>query len=75
VSSLPPDWLLIKEIIRQVRAAPGGGMHRAELAAITRLPARGQSMRDALIIAYKLRKTDFCGQYVVSPANDRKAAK
>ena len=62
---MPPDWSLIKELIRQVHNAPGSGLHRAHLAAIVRLPAHGPCIRDALMIAYKLRKIDFCGQYVV----------
>jgi hypothetical protein len=67
VSRLPPDWPLIKEIIRQVRSAPGGGLHRAELAGTLHQRAYGESMHDALMVAYKLRKIDFCRHYVVRP--------
>jgi hypothetical protein len=71
VSRLPPDWSLIREVIRQVHAAPGGGLHRRELAGFFRLPPYGESMRDALGIAYRHRKIDFCGQYVVRPRGPR----
>jgi hypothetical protein len=67
VSRLPPDWSLIREIIRTVHAAPAGGMHRAELAERFSLPAYGDCMREALGIAYWHRKIDFCRQYVVRP--------
>lgn len=63
----PPDWSLIKEIVRRVEAAPCGGLHRAELAAMFGLPAYCPSMRAALGIARQHRKIDFCGQYVVKP--------
>jgi hypothetical protein len=65
--SRDPGWPLIKEIIRQVRAAPGGGLHRAELAAILHLPAYGEPLKTALFIAYRKHEIDFCGQYVVRP--------
>ncbi len=67
MSSLPPDWPLIRYIIRTVHADPCGGIHRQALADKTGLPARGRSMRDALGIAYRNKKIDFCGQYVVKP--------
>jgi hypothetical protein len=69
--STPPNWWLIKEIIRQVRTTPGSGIHRADLAAIVSLPAHGPAIRNALMIAYKLRKIDFVGQYVVLPSAQR----
>lgn len=66
-----PDWLLIDGIVDYVRAAPGGGMHRAELGERCRLPAYGGCMHDALMIAWRQRRIDFCGQYVVIPAVTR----
>jgi hypothetical protein len=60
-----PDWSLIREIVRVVNSVPCGGIHRAELAELFHLPARGPSMRNALGIAWRHRKIDFCGQYVV----------
>ena len=61
-----PDWPLVRQIIRTVRAAPGGGLHRAELAEICHLPPYGEAFRTALMIAYKRgRGIDFCGRYVV----------
>lgn len=64
---LEPDWLLIDAIVRRVRTAPGGGLHRAQLGAYFGLPAYGACMREALFVAYRQRKIDFCGQYVVRP--------
>jgi hypothetical protein len=63
----PPDWGLIREIVRQVHAAPCGGIHRAELAERFHLPAYGTCMKDALGIAWRHKRIDFCGQYVVRP--------
>lgn len=62
-----PDWSLIRAITRYVAAQPGGGLHRAELAAHFQLPPQGPSMRDALGVAYKRGLIDFCGQFVVAP--------
>lgn len=62
-----PDWLLIRHIVRIVHADPCGGIHREELARRLHLPARGRCLSDALVIAYKNHKLDFCGQYVVKP--------
>jgi hypothetical protein len=67
VTRLPPDWSLIREIVRQVYAAPAGGIHRSELAERFSLPAYGESMKAALGIAWRHKKIDFCGQYVVRP--------
>lgn len=67
MTRLPPDWSLIREIVRTIHAAPGGYMHRAELAERFHLPARGTCMKDALGIAWRHKKIDFCGQYVVRP--------
>ena len=64
----PPDWLLIRQITRIVHNAPGGGLHRLELAELLHMPGRGPSMREALGIAYRHRKIDFCRQYVVVAA-------
>jgi hypothetical protein len=65
MSSLPPDWPLIRHIVRIVHADPCGGIHRQVLAEQLHLPTRGRCMRDALGIAYRHKKIDFCGQYVV----------
>lgn len=62
-----PDWYLIRAITRVVNAAPGGGVHRTELAEHFGIPAHGLSMRDALGVAYRRHQIDFCGQYVVRP--------
>jgi hypothetical protein len=71
--SRDPDWPLIRQIIRIVHEAPGG-LHRADLAAALSLPPYGESMQTALAVAWKQRKIDFCGQYVVKPGTFRRAA-
>ncbi len=63
----PSPWPLIRQIIRIVTAAPGGGLHRAELAGSLRLPPYGEPMRTALMIVYRKGEIDFCGQHVVRP--------
>jgi DNA-binding MarR family transcriptional regulator len=65
---LPPDWLLIREIVRIVHADPCGGIHREELAERLQLPSRGRALTDALMVAYRRKQIDFCGRYVVKPA-------
>jgi hypothetical protein len=65
---LPPDWPLIRHIVRIVHADPCGGIHREKLAEMLQLPSRGRSLVDALGIAYRNKKIDFCGQYGVKPA-------
>jgi hypothetical protein len=65
--SRPPDWPLIRHVVRIVHADPCGGVHRERLAEMVQLPPRGRSMVDALGIAYRNKKIDFCGQYVVKP--------
>jgi hypothetical protein len=67
VSSLPPDWSLIRQLVRIVHNDPCGGLHRDALAEMLHLPAHGQPMRDALGIAYRNKKIGFCRQYVVKP--------
>jgi hypothetical protein len=67
-SRLPPDWPLIRQVVRTVHNAPGGGLHRAELAEQLGLPPASPVLREALMIAYRNRKIDFCRQYVVKPA-------
>ena len=69
--SRDPDWLLIRRIIRIVTER--GGLHRTDLAAELSLPAYGEPLKTALAIAWKLRKIDFCGQYVVTPGTFRPA--
>jgi len=67
MSSMPPDWPLIRYIVRAVHADPCGGIHRQALAQMAGLPPYGRSMRDALGIAYRNKKIDFCGQHAVKP--------
>ena len=67
MSSLPPDWPLIRHLVRIVHTDPCGGLHREALAERLHLPARGRVLGDALGIAYRNKKIDFCGQYVVKP--------
>jgi hypothetical protein len=56
-----PDWPLVRIITRAVAAAPGGGLHRAELAGSLRLSAYRDPFKTALMIAYKRGQVDFCG--------------
>jgi len=70
--SRDPDWPLIRQIIRIV--IERGGLHRAELAGMLGLPPYGEPVQTALAIAWKQRKIDFCGQYVVAPGTFRQAA-
>jgi hypothetical protein len=67
-----PDWRLIRQIIRIVHADPCGGIHRQALAEKLRLPASSRVLGDALAVAYRNRKIDVCGPYVVKPNNRRK---
>lgn len=62
-----PDWLLINRINRIVHNAPGGGLCREELAEKLGLPARGQVLTAALMVAYRRKQIDFIRQYVVKP--------
>ena len=66
MSGQPPPWPLVRQIIRIVTAAPGGGLHRADLADRLGLPAYGEAFKAALMIAYKRGEIDFCGQYAVT---------
>jgi hypothetical protein len=61
----PPDWSLINRIVRIVHSAPGGGLHRAELAEKIGLPPESPALRQALMIAYRRHQIDFVRQYVV----------
>lgn len=67
MSRLPPDWTLIRRAVRIIHADPCGGIHREKLAEMLQVPPRGRSMVDALGIAYRNKKIDFCGPYVVKP--------
>lgn len=65
------DWLLVRRLARIVQYAPGGGMHRADLADRAGLPSWSADFRDALTIAYARRLVDFCGRsYVVRPGRN-----
>jgi hypothetical protein len=66
-AALPPDWTLVRQLIRIVHADPCGGIHREELAERLRQPADGQLFTTALMIAYRRKQIDYCGQYVVKP--------
>jgi hypothetical protein len=70
-SSLPPDWPLIDRITRIVTTSPGFGLHRSELAERVALSASGVDFKTALMIAYRRKRIDFCGQYAVAPAKRR----
>jgi len=72
--TLPPDWPLIRRVVRIVHADPCGGIHREDLAAKLHMPPRGRSLTDALMIAYRNKKIDFCRQYVVKPVPIRRQA-
>jgi hypothetical protein len=61
----PPDWALIRRLVRIVHNDPCGGLHREELAEKLGLPARAPELTTALMIAYRNRKISFCRQYVV----------
>ena len=74
MSRQPPDWLLIRQIARTVRNAPGGGLHRTELAAHVGLAPHSPLLREALMIAYRNHKIDFCRQYVVKPLPTKETA-
>jgi hypothetical protein len=66
-----PDWALIRRITRITAAAPGGGLHRTELADRAGVPAHGDAMKHSLLIAYQYKRIDFCGQWVVKPARPK----
>ena len=68
MSRQQPDWPLIKRITRIVHNAPGGGLHRGELAALVDLPAYGDQFKTALGIACRLKRVDCIREYVVAPA-------
>jgi hypothetical protein len=68
VSRFRPTWPLIRQVVRIVHADPYGGAHRERLAEMLQLPARRRALSDALVIAYRNKKIDFCRQYVVKPA-------
>ena len=68
MSREPLDWPLIRRLARIVHNDPCGGIHRDALAERLHLPPRGRCMAGALGIAYRNKKIDFCGQYVVKPA-------
>jgi hypothetical protein len=68
VSRQRPDWVLVKRIVRYVHSAPGGGLHRTELAERAGVPASGELFRHSLLVAYQYKRIDFCGQHVTAPA-------
>jgi hypothetical protein len=74
MSRLPPDWPLIRGIVRTVHADPCGGIHREDLAEKLRLPPRSRVLSDALMVAYANKKIDFVRQYVVKPAPTKETA-
>jgi hypothetical protein len=72
VNRLPPDWPLIREIVRIVHADPCGGLHREDLAEKLQLPPRGRALTDALMVAYANKRIGFCREYVVKPVQPRR---
>jgi hypothetical protein len=65
--AVPPDWLLIKQLIRIVHDDPCGGIHRSELAERLQVSPSSPVLRTALAVAYRTKKIDYCGRYVVKP--------
>lgn len=62
----PPDWLLIRAVIRAVNDPRwAGGVHRQHLAELVGVPPHGPDLRQAIGIAWRTRKIDACGQYIV----------
>jgi hypothetical protein len=61
-----PDWPLIRQV-RIIHTDPCGGIHREDLAAMLQMPVASRALGQALMIAYKNHKIDFCGQYAVKP--------
>ena len=67
-----PPGPLITRIARIVSGAPGGGIHRYDLAERCGLTDSSKAFTSALLAAYGRRLVDFCGwQYVVAPASSR----
>jgi hypothetical protein len=62
--TLPPDWAMIRQVVRIVHADPCGGIHREGLAEMLQLPAGSRALSDVLVIAYRSKKIDFCRQYI-----------
>lgn len=64
-----PPAPLITRIARIVNGAPGGGLHRYDLAERCGMTDANRAFTTALLAAYGRRLVDFCGwQYVVAPA-------
>ena len=74
MTRLPPDWPLVRRVVRIVHTAPGVGLHREELAERVGLQPASPVLLEALMIAYRNRKIDFCRQYVVKPCNPTETA-
>lgn len=58
---------LARQIVRIVTFAPGGGLHREQVAAAVGLPAYGPELKQALMAAWSRGRIDFVRQYVVAP--------
>jgi hypothetical protein len=69
VSRRDPDWVLIRRLVRITVSAPGGGLHRAELADRASIAAWSDVFKHSLMVAYSRHLIDFCGQYAAAPAN------
>lgn len=68
----PPGPLVIR-IARIVAGAPGGGLHRYELAERCGMTDAHPAFTPALLACYGRRLIDFCGwQYVVAPAGTQR---
>jgi hypothetical protein len=63
--ALPPDWSLIRQIVRIVNDDPCGGIHRDELAEKLHMPPGSKALGQALAIATRRRQIDWCGRYAV----------
>jgi hypothetical protein len=71
MASSPPGPLPAR-IARTVAAAPGGGLHRYELAQRVGLADSDRVFTRALLACYGRRLVDFCGwQWVVAPASSK----
>lgn len=69
MSNDQPPGPLVTRIARIVAGAPGGGLHRYELAERLGITDAHPAFTLALMACYGRRLIDFCGwQYVVAPA-------
>jgi DNA-binding MarR family transcriptional regulator len=62
-----PHWKLVRELCGIVHSAPGGGLHRDELAERLHVPGTAPVFRRAFGVAYGRKWIDVCGSYIVRP--------